>query len=86
MKICTHSFAVVAVLFAAFVSLSAGALHARDADTGPLTVAAAQTAKQKCVKTCRARYRDCLSRKQIPSFECQSVYQDCAGFTCNAAQ
>ena len=85
MKCSKPSFAV-AILSAALMSLSAGALHARDADTGSLTFAAAQTAKQKCVNTCRARYRDCLSRKEIPSFECKNVYQDCVNFTCSAVQ
>jgi len=41
--------------------LSTGTLNARDADLASLTFAAAQTAKQKCINTCRARYRDCLS-------------------------
>ena len=86
MKCSKSSFAVVAILSAALMSLSAGALHARDGDSGAFTVAAAQTAKQKCVNTCRARYRDCLSRKEIPPFECKNVYQDCTGFSCNAAQ
>jgi hypothetical protein len=45
---------------------------------------AAQTAKQsQCIRICRARYRDCQSKKQIPSFECRDVYQDCRRFTCN---
>jgi hypothetical protein len=85
---CSKPLFAVAILSATLMlmSLSAGALHARDANTGSLTVAAAQTAKQKCVKTCRARYRDCLSLKQIPSFECQNVYQDCVNFTCRAVQ
>ena len=42
----------------------------RDADPASLTFAAAHTAKQQCINTCRARYRDCLSLKQIPSSEC----------------
>ena len=40
-------------------------LNARDADVAPLTLAAAQTAKQQCISVCRARYRDCQSLKQI---------------------
>ena len=48
------------------------------------TFAAAHTAKQKCINTCRARYRDCLSLKQIPSSECRGIYQDCTRYTCNA--
>ena len=80
-----RSFAVVSVLFAVLLSSSQGTLNARDADLGPLTFAAAQTAKQQCIKTCRARYRDCRSLKQIPSSECRGVYQDCTR-RCNAVQ
>jgi hypothetical protein len=91
MKSCKRSFAVVAALFAVLLSLpslvvSAGTLHARDADLAPLTLAAARTAKQQCINTCRARYRDCLSMKQIPSSECRGIYQDCVRYTCNAVQ
>jgi hypothetical protein len=35
----------------------------RDADLAPLTLAAAQTAKQQCINLCRARYRACFSLK-----------------------
>jgi hypothetical protein len=88
MKCSKQSFSFVSILVAVLMSLlslvvSAGALRARDADLASRTFAAAQTAKQRCVNTCRARYRDCLSKKQIPSFECQSVYQDCTRLTCN---
>ena len=86
MKCSKRSIAIASVLFAMPLSLSTATLHARDADLAPLTLAAAQTPKQQCTKTCRARYRDCLSKKQIPSFECQNVYQDCARFTCSALQ
>ena len=75
MKSRSRSFAVV-VLFAA-LALPTAAVKARDADDKPLTVAAAQSDKQKRVNACRARYRDCLHLKQIPSFECRSVYEDC---------
>jgi hypothetical protein len=64
---------VVSLLFA-FI---AGTLKARDADDKPLTLAAAQSSKQKHINACRARYRDCLRLNQIPSFECQYIYQDC---------
>jgi hypothetical protein len=84
MKCSKQLFAVVAVLFALPLSLSAGPLIARDADPASLTFAAAQTAKRQCTNTCRARYRDCLSLKQIPSFECRGIYQDCTRNTCNA--
>ena len=89
MKCSKRSFAVVSVLFAALLSLlsllvDTGTLNARDADLVPFTFAAARTAKQQCTNTCRARYRDCLSLKQIPSFECRGIYQDCTRNTCNA--
>jgi hypothetical protein len=78
------AFTVVSVLFAVLLSLSTGTLNARDADLASPTFVAAQTAKQQCINTCRARYRDCLSLKQIPSSECRGIYQDCARYTCNA--
>jgi hypothetical protein len=80
MKYSKRSFAVVSVLL---LSLSAGTLNARDSDLASRTFAAAQTAERKCMNTCRARYRDCQSRKEIPSFECRGVYRDCARWTCN---
>lgn len=83
MKCSKRSFAVLFVLFALLLSLSMGTLYARDADPASLTFAAAHTAKQKCIDTCRARYRDCLSLKQIPSSECRGIYQDCTRNTCN---
>jgi hypothetical protein len=79
-----RSFAVVFVLFALLLSSGTGPLNARDADAGSLTFAAAQTAKQQCINTCRARYHDCLSLKQIPSFECRGIYQDCTRNACKA--
>ena len=82
MKCSKVLFAVVSVLFAMFPSLSIGTLNAREADIAPRTFAAAQTTKQQCVNTCRARNRDCRHQKQVPSFECQNVYQDCVRFTC----
>ena len=75
MKCNKRSFAIVAALFAVLLLSSAAALNARDGDLAPRTFAAAQTAK--CINTCRARYRSCLSLKQIPSFECRGIYQDC---------
>jgi hypothetical protein len=78
------AFTVVSVLFAVLLSLSMGTLNARDADFASRTFAAAHTAKRKCINTCRARYRDCLSLKQIPSSECRGIYQDCIRYTCNA--
>src|ERR1700746_438673 len=84
MKYIKQSFAVVSVLFAVLLSSNTETLNARDADLASLTFAAAQTAKQQCINTCRARYRDCLSLKQIPSSECRGIYQDCTRNTCNA--
>jgi len=49
---------------------------------GSVTLARAQTAKQQCINTCRARYRDCRRLNQLPSFECRDVYQDCTRYTC----
>jgi hypothetical protein len=75
-------FSVVSFLFAALLPLSVGTLHARDADHASRTFAAAQTAKQQCVNACRARYRDCRRKNQLPAFECQSAYQDCTRYSC----
>ena len=52
-------------------------------ESEPGAAATAQTAKQQCINTCRARYRDCRRLNQLPSFECRGVYQDCTRFTCN---
>jgi hypothetical protein len=79
MKCAKQSFAVICMLLLAVtLSLSVGRLNARDAD---LALAAAQTAKQQCIKTCRARYRDC-HLNQLPSFDCRGVYEDCTRYTC----
>ena len=75
-------FAVVSLLFTVFLSLSIAPLNSREADIAPRTFVVTQTAKQQCMNTCRARYRDCRQQKQLPSFECQNVYQDCIRFTC----
>jgi hypothetical protein len=85
MKCSKRLFAIVSVLVALLLSSSIGTLNARDADLAPRTFAAAQTAKQQCINTCRARYRDCRRLKQLPSFECRGVYQDCTR-RCNAVQ
>jgi hypothetical protein len=81
MKCTKPSFAVICIL-AVPLSLSFGRLNARNADLAPGTLAAAQTAKQQCINTCRARYRDCRRLNQLPSFECRGVYQDCTRYTC----
>jgi hypothetical protein len=83
MKCSKRPVAVASVLFALLPSLSPATL-ARDGDPAFLTFAAAHTAKQQCLNTCRARYRDCRSLRQIPSFECRGIYQDCSRNTCNA--
>ena len=75
MKIITSSFAIV--LFLAAPVLPQAPVKARDADDKPRTVAAAQSDKHKRINACRARYRDCVKLNQIPSFECQYIYQDC---------
>ena len=82
MKCSKGSLAVVSLLFAVLLLLSIRTLNARDADLASRSFAAAQTAKQQCINTCRARYRDCLHLNQLPSFECRGVYQDCARYNC----
>lgn len=82
MKCSKRSFAIVSLLFAAVLSSSIGTINARDADLASSTFAAARTAKQQCINTCGARYRDCRRLKQLPSFECRSVYKDCTRYTC----
>src|SRR4030095_16244826 len=84
MKCSKRSFTIVSALFAVLLSSSTETLNARDADLASRAFAAARTAKRQCINTCRARYRDCLSLKQIPSSECRGVYQDCTRFTCSA--
>jgi hypothetical protein len=80
MKCSKQLLIVVFILFALLQSLSVP--DARDASMASQTFAAAQTTKQKCMQTCRDRYRDCRSRKEISSFECRGVYQDCTRYTC----
>jgi hypothetical protein len=82
MKCTKRSFAVICILLAVSLSLSIGRLNARDGDLTSGTLAAAKTAKQQCINTCRARYRDCRHLNQLPSFECRGVYQDCTRYTC----
>ena len=82
MKCTERSFAVLCIVLAVPLSLSVGKLNARDADDATITIARAQTAKQQCMSTCRARYRDCRRLNQLPSFECRGVYQDCTRYSC----
>ena len=81
MKCNKPSFLAVSVLVLALLPLSSATLNARDAS---IVMAAAQTAKQQCIKVCRDRYRACISLKQIPPSECRGVSQDCIRFTCDA--
>jgi len=81
MKAQIRMFAV-AVLFAVPLSLTAEKLNAREADLSSAALAAANAAKQQCIKTCRTRYRDCRRLNQLPLSECQGVYQDCTRYTC----
>ena len=85
MKCTELSFAVLCIVVAVPLSLSIGKLNARDADDGTITLARAQTAKQQCISTCRARYRDCRRLNQRPSFECRGVYQDCTRYSCTGS-
>jgi hypothetical protein len=72
MKNSICSFAIVVIVTG--LALPAATVEARDADDKPVTVAAAQSSKKNA---CRARYRDCVKLNQIPSSECQYIYQDC---------
>lgn len=73
----------IPILLTAMLMMSGiGPSHALDGDK-PAAVAARQTAKQQCLNTCRVRYRDCLSLKQISSAQCRGVYQDCSRIACN---
>ena len=82
MKCSKRSFAVISPLFRVLQPLSIGTLNARDSDLASCIFAAAQTAKQKCINTYRARYRDCRRLNQAPSFQCRDVYQNCTRYTC----
>jgi hypothetical protein len=77
MKCSRQAFAVVFAML-----LSVGTLNASDVNVASVTLAAVQPAKQQCINTCRARYRDCRQLKQLPSSECRGVYQDCTRYTC----
>ena len=76
------SFAVLCVVLAVLLSLSARTLNARDANLASGTLVAAHTAKQQCISNCRGRYHDCLHLKQLPQFECRGIYQDCTRYSC----
>jgi hypothetical protein len=82
-------FSLLGASAAVLLSFGIGAVNARDADRNAditsRTFAAAQTAKQQCISTCRARYRDCRRLSQLPSFECRGVYRDCTRYTCTGS-
>jgi hypothetical protein len=40
-------------------------------------------ASKRCMNICRARYRDCRSKGQVPPFVCEDVYQDCTRWHCS---
>jgi hypothetical protein len=82
MKCAKRSFTVICIVLAVPLSLRVGRLNARDTDGASSTLARAQTAKQQCTSTCRARYRDCRRLNQLPWFECRDVYQDCTRYSC----
>src|SRR5262249_23068904 len=86
MKCSKRSFAVVSLLFAEPLSLSIGTLNARDADLASPTFAAVQTAKQQCINTCRARYRDCRRLNRLTSFECRWDYPNWNRSTCTGLE
>ena len=75
-------FAVAPLFFTVLLSLCIGSLNARGAGSASGSLAAAQTAKQQCMNTCRARYNDCRRLKQLPSSECRGVYHDCTQYSC----
>ena len=85
MKCRKRSSVVVSLLSAVLLSSGIGTLNARDADLASPTFAAAHAAKQHCMNTCRARYRDCRHLKELPSSECRGVYQDCIQYTCTGS-
>lgn len=71
------SFCLFAVAgFASLVFTTAGA-EAGDSDGKPLISTVAQANKPKQENACRTRYRSCVKANQVPSFECQYIYQDC---------
>lgn len=69
-----RSFFAVSVFFASLVFAPAG-VRAGEGDGKPLT--SAQASRPAQANACRARYRNCLKANQIPSSECQYIYQDC---------
>jgi hypothetical protein len=68
--------AIISFVFIALAALNIAPVNSRESDRATLIPAAAHTGKHHA-KACRARYRDCLSLKQLPSSECRTVYEDC---------
>jgi hypothetical protein len=75
-------FSVLSFLLAMLLSSSVATVNARDVEPASQILAAAPTAKQQCLNTCRARYRDCRRLNQLPSSECRGIYQDCTNYHC----
>jgi hypothetical protein len=74
MKSSIWTFIILFIFSVLALPVASVKTHANDK---PISVAAAQSDKQKRSNACRARYRDCIRLNQIPSFECQFVYNDC---------
>ena len=70
--ICLFAVALSAALVFTKIGAKAG-----DSVGKPLTSTMVQASKPKQANACRARYRSCVKASQIPSFECQYIYQDC---------
>jgi len=75
MKSSISPFAVS--VFSASLVLTPVGVRAGADDGKSLTSTVAQVSKPKQTNACRARYRDCVKLNQIPSSECQYIYQDC---------
>jgi hypothetical protein len=71
---CRQWSLAVSLVVAVLLSSSIGRVGARDANLAFDSLAAAQTAKQQYLNTCRARYRDCRHLKQLSSSERRGVY------------
>ncbi len=72
MKSSKPSFVVISTHLAALLWFSVGTLNARESDLAFRTIVAAQAAKQQCINTCRAHYRDCRQLNQLPPSECRA--------------
>jgi hypothetical protein len=85
MRCSKRSIAVATIIV---LSLGIGQFSTRDAALASQTLnsqtfaANAAKAKRQCIRSCRARYHDCLHVEQLPSFQCQGIYQDCTQYSC----